>query len=535
MGILLRLRGERRISQELKDTTPVASTEAVKAQPQAYYKRLLKRSRLGRTFRFSLQSFRLKGFTSRQFSIVEAAFLLMMALIASRCLGVVRQTIFNALFGVGPEANAYYAAARLPDALFDLIAGGTLSVAFIPVFLSYDRDKGSREAWRLASLIFNVLLVLLAILAIIGEFLAPAFVSDLLVPGYTASQKALTTSLTRIMLWQPLILGLGTIATAILNSKRQFLLPALSIAVYNIGMIAGLLVTLLFPSIGIYGPTYGVLVAAVCQVAVHLPGLSKQKIQYSFEWNLRHPGLREVFFLLAPNSFAVGIGYVGIIIETAYTSYLPDPASLSALHNAHMLQALPVALLSQAVGQAILPHLAAQAAEGRYVRMYQTVLKVMGLSIFLTVPVAIAIAIVGRPAIHILFRHGAFGEHAASLTYLALLGYVIAVPGNAAGDLITRGFYALKDARIPLLLNIFTVIARFGLLVLLFGMFQGSLTILAIPLALAGSATSEAILLMTILLWRLRSKMKDDRSLQRLQRRRAFVTRNQQAGALINS
>src|SRR5437762_4982839 len=104
-------------------------------------------------------------------------------------------------------------------------------------------------------------------------------------PGYSPAEQALTTSLTRIMLIQPLILGLGTIATAILNSKRQFLLPALSIAIYNVGLIGGLLVTLAFPKIGIYGHTYGVLAAAALQVMVQVPGLVKQGVQYSFILN----------------------------------------------------------------------------------------------------------------------------------------------------------------------------------------------------------------------------------------------------------
>src|SRR5437762_13834124 len=124
-------------------------------------------------------------------------------------------------------------------------------------------------------------------------------------PGYSPAEQALTTSLTRIMLIQPLILGLGTIATAVLNSKRQFLLPALSIAIYNFGLIGGLLVTLAFPKVGIYGPTYGVLVAALLQVLIQVPGLLKQGVQYSFIWDLKHPGLHEVLRLLIPNALAV--------------------------------------------------------------------------------------------------------------------------------------------------------------------------------------------------------------------------------------
>src|SRR3989442_404535 len=267
-------------------------------------------------FRFSLSSFRLgRGFSLRRFSIAEAAFLLMMAYISSRGLGVVRQTIFNAIFGTGPEANAYYAAFRLPDTLFNLIAGGALIQAFVPVFVSYEKQHGQAETWKLTSLVFNVMLVTLTAFLLVAEFLAPVFVNRLLVPGYSPSEQALTTSLTRIVLVQPQILGIGTIVTAILSSKRQFLLPALSMAIYNVGLIGGLLFTLAIPGIGIYGPTYGVLAAAVCQLLVQVPGLLKQRARYIFVWDLRHPGLHEVFRLLGPGAFSVAIVSPCFIID----------------------------------------------------------------------------------------------------------------------------------------------------------------------------------------------------------------------------
>jgi putative peptidoglycan lipid II flippase len=456
------------------------------------------------------------GFSLRRFSIVEAALLLMLALLTSRALGVVRQVIFNDVFGTGPSANAYYAAYRLPDTLFNLIAGGALTSAFIPVFLAQERQHGERAAWQLASLVFNVLLVAMTLIVLLGEFFAPAFVSRVLIPGYSPAQQTLTTSLTRILLIQPLILGLGTIVTAGLNSKRQFLLPALSIAIYNFGVIGGLLVTLASPRVGIYGPTWGVLAASLLQVGVQLPGLFKQHFRYTFTWDIRDPGLWQVLRLLLPNAAAVGVAYLGLIWETRVTSYLPDPASLAALHNADMLQALPAALIGQAIGQSLLPQLSLLSSSGRYVRLLQTVLRVMGVSILLTVPAAIVLAVLGKPTILLLFQHGAFNQHSSDLTNLALLGYAIALPGVAAGMLLANGFFALKDAFTPLCTNTFALVARVGLLMVLPTLFHGEMIILAVPLALAGSATAEAVLMSLLLLWRLLRRRKHDQGMQRL-------------------
>src|SRR5205814_9525938 len=125
-----------------------------------------------------------------------------------------------------------------------------------------------------------------------------------------------TYSLRRIRLLHSWILGLGTIVTANLEGERRFLLPALSIAIYNFGLIGGLLVTWMFPKVGIYGPTYGVVVAAVCQVFIQIPGLVKQKFSYSFIWDLKNTGLHQVMFLLGPNIVAVAISSIVLIIDT---------------------------------------------------------------------------------------------------------------------------------------------------------------------------------------------------------------------------
>jgi putative peptidoglycan lipid II flippase len=426
-----------------------------------------------------------------------------MAYLSSRGLGVIRQTIFNALFGTGPEANAYYAAFRLPDTLFSLIAGGALVQAFVPVFISFEKEHGREEIWRLTSLVFNVMLVTLTALALIAEFLAPAFVSHWLVPGYTPSEQNLAISLTRIMLVQPLILGLGTIATAVLSSKRQFLLPAFSIAVYNLGLIGGLLVTLAFPGVGIYGPTYGILVAAVCQVLVQLPALAKQGFEYSFIWDLKHPGLRQVMLLLGPNILAVGIASIALIVDTAFTSYLPDKASLSSIHNAYLLFELPVTLFGQAVAQAALPRLSRVAVEGNYQDFRRLIIKIVGGAILISIPTAALLAILGRPVIQIVFQHGAFTGHSSALTALALIGYAIGLPGLVASVIFMGSFYALKNALIPLLTNIFAFAVHISLLLLLFHTLSGKYIILTIPLAATGMVTIEAVLLCFLLLWRL--------------------------------
>jgi len=472
-------------------------------------------------FHFSLENLRPgRGFSLRRFSIAEAAILLMMGILASRGLGVIRQVTFNAIFGTGVQASAYYAAFRLPETLFNLVAGGTLIHAFVPIFVSYDKDRGEQETWRLTSLVFNVMFVTLAALLLIAEFVAPIYVNRFLVPGFSPSEQALTTTLTRIMLFQPLILGLSTIMSGVLSSRRQFALPALALAVYNIGLIGGLICTLIFPGIGIYGPTFGVLAAAGCHFVVQVPGLVKQKARYFFVWDLKDPGLHAVLRLLIPSLLAVAVTSIGAVIDIAFTSFFRDKGSIAALNNAELLFALPVALLGQVVARAALPRLSLLALEHHYVHLRKLVVKVVGVAVLLSIPAAILLAVLGRPVIHLLFQHGAFTRRSSSLVYIALIGYALILPGRVADELLNRSFYALKDARTPLFTEIIALGARIGLIILLVRLLQGKYLLLSIPLAVGGAAALEAVLLGFLLLARLRTKVKMDRGMQRLQGQR---------------
>jgi len=483
---------------------------------------LYRKYRWLRIFRFNLHNFRPGNDVAlRHFSIVEAMALLITAYLASRGLGLVRQTLFNALFGTGPEAAAYLAAARVPETLFDLVTSGALSNALIPVFVSHERSQGEREVWRLASLVLNLLLVILTIVVLVGEFIAPTFVSRLLVPGYSAAEQAKVVALTRIMLLQPLILGAGTVAGAVLSSRRQFLLPALAIAVYNLGIIGGLLVSLAVPGVGIYGPTCGVLAAAALQALVQGFGLFKEGFRYSFVWDVRAPGLWEALRMLGPNALSVTVASFAVVLDTAFISYYPDRNSLAAQHNAHLLFTLPVTLVGIVIAQAALPQMSLHAAKGRYLRLRQTILAVVGGSVLVSIPCALFLYLFGRPIIRILFQHGAFTHHATMLTSLALIGYAVGLPGQVAGQLLTRSLYSLKDTFTPLCTNILMLAARIGLTIVFIRILTGKYLILAIPLALSIAATAEALLLALLLFNRLRKKIRLDKGLLRLQARRA--------------
>jgi putative peptidoglycan lipid II flippase len=445
----------------------------------------------------------LRNLLTREYSISEASFILMASFFLSAALGAVRQVLFNAQFGVSPEANAYYAAFRLPDTLFSLIAGGALSSAMIPVLLNARQNEGEAAGWRLISVVLTALLAVFGILILAVEIFTPALVARVLAPGFDAETAALTVRLTRIMLIQPVILLLGSVATAVLNSRNQFLLTGLSIVSHNISLIASILSLKLFPGLGIFGPAAGVIGGAVLQALILSPGLRGEgyRARLLFDFASRH--LSEVVRLLIPNGLSVSVNYAGFIVDTAFASRASDPAGLAAIYNAFLLVGLPIALLGQAIGQATFPRLATQAEAENWSAMRRILFRSLGAAIALALPAVGALIWLGRPTIRILFERGEFTSAAADLTYSVLVAYAVALPFYVATEVITRGLISLRDTRTPLVTNSGQLILRVALISFLLG----RMGVLAIPAAFAISASLETLALASVLFLKLRNRL----------------------------
>lgn len=444
----------------------------------------------------------LRNLLTREYSVGEASFILMTSFFLSAALGAVRQILFNAQFGVSAEANAYYAAFRLPDTLFSLIAGGALSSAMIPVLLNARQKEGEASGWRLISVVLTALLSVFALLIIAVEIFTPALVTRVLAPGFDTETSSLTVTLTRIMLIQPMILLLGSVATAVLNSRNQFLLTGLSIVSHNVSLIASILALRLFPNLGILAPTAGVIGGALLQALILSPGLRGGGHRVGLMFDLANQRLREVVRLLIPNGLSVSVNYAGFIVDTSFATRAADPAGLAAIYNAFLLVGLPIALLGQAIGQATFPRLAAQAEAGNWTEMRRVLMRSLGASIALALPAVGALLLLGRPTIRILFERGEFTSAAGDLTFSVLVAYAIGLPAYVATEVITRGLISLRDTRTPLFTNSGQLIAR----ILLISLLLPTMGVVAIPTAFAISSTLETLILATVLFLKLRGR-----------------------------
>ncbi len=440
---------------------------------------------------------------TRQFSIPAAAMIFMAAFLLSALLGLVRQILLNAQFGAGSEASAFYAAFRLPDTLGNLIAGGALSSAMIPVMLRTGRLDGAEAERRLVNLVLTTLLVVVVPLALLCMIAAPTFVGTVLAPGFDADTSRLTATLTRMMLLQPPIAVAITVAIAVANSRNQFLLTALAIVVQNITLIAGIAAAAAFPGLGIYGPTLGVIAEVVLQACILLPAMRSNGFRYRPAWDLRDRHLREVIRLLIPNGLSMSVNYAGTIVDAAFASLAREAGSLPAVHNAFLLIGLPIRLLGMAIGSAAFPRLAAHAAAAEWPQMRRTLLRALCVAAGLATPILLGLILLGRPLLQILFERGRFDAAAGALTYSVLVAYAVALPAYVATEILSRGLIALYDTRTPLLTNLLQLGGRVAIILLLLD----DLGVVAIPIAFAITSTLEALVLGAVLHRKLRGRM----------------------------
>ena len=443
---------------------------------------------------------RLRGFLFGEYTIAQGSAIFIGAFLISAALGVVRQVLFNAQFGAGAEASAYYAAFRMPDTIANLISGGALSNAMIPVLLRAAHAGGDQAEEHLANLVLTLLTLVVALFVAISWLAAPWFVRVVLAPGFDAPTAALAVTLTRMLLLQVLLAVTSSVAIALLNRRNQFVLTGLVIASTNITIVAGILAAHYIPGVGIYGPTLGVVADALIQIAILLPGVAANRLRLRPAWDLADRRLRQVIRVLIPNGLSAMVDYAGGIVDTAFATLAREAAGLPALHNALLLIGLPLRLLGIALAQAAFPRLAAHAANGAWQHMHATLRRALLAAVGMAVPTLLGLLLAGRELIRVLFERGRFDADAGGLTYAMLAIYALGLPAYVATEVLTRALIALHDTITPLLTNLLQTFWR----VVLIWLLLEPAGVAAIPIAFAVTSACETLLLGMVLFRRLR-------------------------------
>ncbi|MFQ5401702.1 MAG: murein biosynthesis integral membrane protein MurJ [Anaerolineae bacterium] len=381
--------------------------------------------------------------------VLQAASLVGAAVFVSRILGLVRDMITKNYLGVTTlEATAYDAANRFPEAIFLIIAGGAIGSAFIPTFSAYLAREDEAGGWRLFSAVINLTTLVVTVVAGLAILLAPQFV-DFFMADLIIEQPAirdLTIQLMRIMLLSTVIFGASGVIMGALNARQHFLLPALAPIIYNLGIIAG--VVLLTPKV--MGLAIGTVFGAVGHLMIQLPGLRQQGARYTAVLTLRDPGVRQVLRLMAPRVLGLSFSEINKFLILFLTGSMML-GSLPALNTALRIIIMPQGILGQAMGIAAFPTMAALAARSAHAEMRHIVTSSLRLLLFLGMPVTVLLMLLREPIIAILYQRGLFGSESTELVAWALLFLAMGLVALAALEVIARAFYALNDTLTPVL------------------------------------------------------------------------------------
>lgn len=388
--------------------------------------------------------------------IARAAGTVMIAILLGQLAGLVRGILVARAFGASPELDAFFAANRVSETLFLLVAGGALGSAFIPTFTGLLAREDKDSAWRLASSLANAVTLTLSLLAALTALFAPQVVRFALAPGLAADPKlfALTVSLLRIQLVSAVLFGLGGLIVGVLNAHQIFLVPALTPALYQLGIIFGAL--FLAPSMGIYGLAWGVVIGAVLYLVVQLPSIFKLITHHSslitFSLGLQDSNVRQVLLLMGPRLIGVAVVQLNFWVNTWLASQMAG-GSVTGLYYGFSLMLMAQAAIAQSIAIAAMPTFSAQHALGKQDEMRSSLASSLRGVILLALPASVGLMVLRQPIISLLYQRGEFDERSVEIVAWALLWYAAGMLGHSIMEVLTRAFYAQHDTKTPVIIG----------------------------------------------------------------------------------
>lgn len=455
-----------------------------------------------------------EGAGSSHDSIVRSAGIVSAAVLTSRLTGLLREIVMARLFGAGRAYDAFLLAFRIPNLTRDLFAEGALSSAFVPTFAEYLSLRGKQQAAQLASLVATALVIIVGSLCALGMLFSPELVG-LLAPGWAATDPgkfALAVKMTRIMFPFLLLVALAAQAMGILNACNQFGIPALASAFFNLGSLGfGLAIGYwLGPFAGlspIEGMAYGVVLGGGLQLFGQAPSLSRRGFWFRPKLDWSHPGLRHIIRLMGPAIIGSAAVQINVMVNTNLASSIMDPlrgpnGPVSWLSYAFRFMQLPLGLFGVAIASATLPSVSRSAASGKLDEYRLTLSRSLGLVFLLTVPSSVGLAVLGEPMIGAIYQGGQFQSYDTHQTALALAAYAVGLAGYSAVKVLSPAYYALDDARTPMMVSLASILVNYGMAVTLTR---------AAGLGHAGLALSTSSVMMfssVALLWILRNRIR---------------------------
>jgi putative peptidoglycan lipid II flippase len=406
-------------------------------------------------------------------SVMRSAGIVSLAVLMSRVTGLLRESVMARLFGAGLMYDAFMLGFRIPNLTRDLFAEGALASAFVPTFTNYLTNRGKEESARLVNLVGTALILVVGVVCTLGIVFAPVLV-HLLAPGFAAvpGKFELAVRMTRIMFPFLLLVALAAQAMGVLNASNKFAVPALASTFFNLGSVGfGIVLGIVLgPSLHlsrIEGMAIGVVLGGALQLAWQLPSLYSLGFRFRVAFDWKHPGLKRIFQLMVPAILGNAAVQINVMVNTNFASTISDPVRgldgpVSWLSYAFRFMQLPLGLFGVAMASATLPSISRSAAAGNMDEFRRTLSKSLAMVFLLTLPSSVGLIVLGKSIIGGIYQGGRFQMYDTQQTATALSCYAIGLSGYAALKVLNPAFYALGDARTPMIISLASILINYA-------------------------------------------------------------------------
>ncbi|MFH1873836.1 MAG: murein biosynthesis integral membrane protein MurJ [Pseudomonadota bacterium] len=402
----------------------------------------------------------------------------------SRILGLGRDMALAYAFGATMFADAFYVAFRIPNLLRRLVAEGSLTIAFVPIYTEY-LHKSRKNAYDVACVVFTFLSMVLVGIVLLGVLFAP-WIVKLVALGFedTPEKYQLTVILTRIMFPYIFLISLVALAMGILNSLKRFAAPAAAPILLNIAIIFGALFLKNYFVEPTTAVAIGVLIGGVLQLSLQIPFLIKEGMLPHFKFQPKHPALKKLLLMMIPSAYGAAVYQVNVLVITFLASFLAH-GSVSYLWYADRISEFPLGIFAIAVATATLPTLSDHAVAKDVKAFRDTTNFALRLVFLIDIPAAIGLFILAEPIVRVLFQRGVFDVQATLATAGTLKMFALGIPFVSGVRNLVPAFFALRSPKTPVIIATVALVvnAVMALLLMQTMLYRG----LALAMALASS------------------------------------------------
>lgn len=391
-----------------------------------------------------------KWLEKQQTSINSAAIIIALANGCSILFGFVRTRTILSYFSED-VVTAWTLAFQIPDMLFQFLVFGALSAAFIPVFLNTQKNHSEEAAFKMSSIVLNILLILFSLVSFAVYIFAEPITVWRLGSEITAEQLSIIIDLTRIMLVAQILFTISNVFTGILQSYKRFIIPSIAPIIYNLGIIIG--VVTLSGTFGIYSAGIGVGIGAFLHALVQLPLAYKLGFRPSFSLNWRFPGVKQLFLLSPARFITIGINQVQAL-AIAYFATSIGQLSFLYISYATYLSTFPIRIFGVPLSQAALPFLSQESQSEDHGRLPELITQSLNQIAFLALPTSALLLILRVPLVRLAFGTDNFSWTSTVTTGRILALLTISITAQAMVQLLIRAFHALKDTKTPLYISV---------------------------------------------------------------------------------